>query len=172
MTRNQSGFTIIELIVVIALLGILSAVALPRFINVTSEAHDASVEGAGAGFATGIALLKAQVVANGDLGSFDNEVAGYGDAGVLSVNTKGYPVGISLGASAALPANAAACVDIWANILDANAPSAAVATANGVDYVAAFTTPSCVYTYRTKKDGADRLISYSASTGEVSVTIP
>jgi len=175
MTRKQSGFTIIELIVVIALLGILSAVALPRFINVTSEAHDASVEGAGAGFATGIALLKAQVVANGDLGSFDGEVAGYGD-GILSVNIKGYPVGISLGASADLPSDSAACVDIWANILDANAPSAAVGSLPapaGVDYVTVFTTPTnCVYTYRNQKDGDDRLISYSASTGEVSVTIP
>ncbi len=40
---NQDGFTIVELIVVILLLGILTATALPRFLDVTDEAHDAEV---------------------------------------------------------------------------------------------------------------------------------
>lgn len=41
---HQPGFTIVELITVIVLLGILSAVAIPRFLNITSEANLAVLE--------------------------------------------------------------------------------------------------------------------------------
>ena len=63
--RKQAGFTIIELVVVILLLGILTATALPRFMDVTDEAHQAVVDATAAGLRTGAALYRAQWVAEG-----------------------------------------------------------------------------------------------------------
>ncbi len=59
MARAQQGFTLIELVIVIIILGLLAATALPRFLSTTEQAQRASVEGVAGGFASAVGLVRA-----------------------------------------------------------------------------------------------------------------
>lgn len=105
--RNiQAGFTLIEIVVVIALLGILSAVALPRFLDVTEDAQRSKIESLMGTIATANAQIYAKAyLAGGDkLTTLNN---------TIKLNDEGGDIPIRFGYPAVVPALFDAFDDIY-----------------------------------------------------------
>ncbi len=60
MMKKQSGFTLIELVIVVVILGFLAVTAIPKFLDLTDQAKQANIEGMAGGFATAVSLARAQ----------------------------------------------------------------------------------------------------------------
>lgn len=162
--KRQQGFTLIELVVVIVVLGVLAAVALPRFMNATEDAHTAAVKGTGGALAAGVALVRSQWELNRAKGvaTPHTNVAGFGN-GLVDVDaTTGWPLGLSATLN---------CIEVWDNVMQGSAPRVAAAAASGIDYVMTSDGTTCTYTY--SLDGrttGQRTIAYNSSNGVVTTS--
>lgn len=186
MHKQQSGFTLIELVIVIIVLGILSATAVPKFLNLREDAEISRVKALGAAYQEAVSFINIRWNMLGVKGGYV-DMPGFSD-GKVDVSDTGYPIGTDKGNAAGFmsePRNIGkgdqACVDLWDSLLE-TAPSVSL-TDDDSDFQAYRTGSNgsnlteCHYIFRALGDAAADIdtakisIKYDSVTGKVTTTI-
>ncbi len=178
----QQGFTLIELVIVIVLLGILASVALPRFLDIAGDAHNASVSGTAGAMASAVNIAHAKWLANGQpvsvppIAGIDFLNSGHANVGF---NTQGWPDAANEGAEDLISTDVLGgggndskiCAQIMKNLLSSSSVTFGEGESCKENYCAVYKEPECIYIYE-KNKSVIRSIIYSTSTGTISKKIP
>ena len=163
--RQSSGFTLIELIIVIVLIGVLSVVALPKFIDFSGDASQATFRSTASAFKSGVEFihLKWQVAGNNQAQQDFIPIADPGVGGDLSVNANGFPAD-TRGTSLTLNSDND-CLDVWRAVL--NTRDASVATNDSALYEAQYNNNfTCTYSL---VSNPTLTVDYDSTNGDVTI---
>lgn len=140
--KKQNGFTLIELVVVIVILGILAVTAAPKFLNLQDDAKVSAVKGLSGALkgAAGITYGKAAVAGQEGL-----EVGNILVDGVSTAIKFGYPLATSASLGAVVDGLNSDWIEKPTLADDATAPS-------GVDTYYGYNGFDCLATYTQAKD--------------------
>ncbi len=91
INKTQQGFTLVELIIVIVILGILAVTAAPRFLNFQGDAKTSVLSGIEGSLRAGISLIEGKAIITGQntapLSCFDNNVVRPATAAEIAATT-------------------------------------------------------------------------------------
>jgi MSHA pilin protein MshA len=99
-TKKQNGFTIIELVVVIIVLAILAAFAIPKYMSISAQSRISVVNGLYGSMQAAAELVRSLALAKGLTTTTSN--ADLGDGLIVSINSKSYPIASAAGIGAVL----------------------------------------------------------------------
>jgi prepilin-type N-terminal cleavage/methylation domain-containing protein len=161
--RSNQGFTIIELVVVIVIIGILAATALPRFVDITDEAYDSNVQAMGTSIRSSVNMIHAGWIA---AGATDQQTSVTIEGGAtIGVTSSGWPENTA-GTQGDETPTADECLALWNAVL--NGPPSNATTA-GSDWQTSAAGSDCIYTYMVDRTTVTRTVTYDTADGTVVV---